>query len=234
MEDTTNGAPTPEEVTQALGSEEELTQLFSTEEERKIAVRLLPLIAAKANALAEARKTAELSRIVEQIKVENTKTLESKIEEFRKALTPPTPEELNTLLNQEYLEFPMKVGANGTMREFVIRELPLATEIKVVKVIQKTLGARLQEIARIDWVTGMSNLERIEKLVTMVPGAMETIADCVALCLDPSGKEITGEWVQSNIGLQRLTGILHAQMAVSRYRDFLSLAGRLFPQMKIA
>ncbi len=223
----------PNEIEEVLGAApDELAGL--TEEEAKVAAKLLPIIAAKANAMAEINKARELDKVVTELRDQNKKILEEKIEEYRKQLTPPTPEELTTLLNQEYVEFPVKLrNGNGTVKTFTIRELPLEAETKLMKAIQKTLGERLVEIGRLDWSAGMSMVERIDKIMTMVPGAVDTLADCCAVCLDPYGEDehITGEWVRKHVGAQKFAAIIHAQIEASRYRDFLSLAGRFFPMM---
>lgn len=232
MEDATN-IPGPDEVQDILGTEpDELSNL--TEEEAKVAAKLLPLLAAKANARAEVIKRQELDTEIAAIRDETKKILEEKIEEYRKMLTPPTPDELGVLLNQEYAEFPVKLkGDDGKVRQFTIRELPLEAETKLMKAVQRTLGERLVEIGRLDWSAGMSTVERIEKIMTMVPGAVDTLADCCAVCLDPFGEQadITGAWVLKHIGSQKLAAIIHAQIEASKYRDFLSLAGRFFPTM---
>lgn len=222
-----------DEVDDILGTEpDELSNL--TEEEAKVAAKILPLIAAKANAKAELNKQQELAKEIAVIRDETKKILEEKIEEYRKMLTPPTPEELGALLNQEYAEFPVSLkNGSGKTRQFIIRELPLEAETKLMKAIQRTLGERLVEIGRIDWSAGMTTVERIEKVMTMVPGAVDTLADCCAVCLDPFGEQpdITGAWVLKNVGSQKLAAIIHAQIEASKYRDFLSLAGRFFPTM---
>lgn len=223
--------PSVEEVESALGTESD--ELNLSPEERAIVAKVLPRLTAKIAAQAEANKSRELEKLWTQQIEENKKALTEKIEEIRKAMTPPSPDELQALLNQEYVEYTLKLKAGSVSRDFVIRELSIEVETKLLKIVQKTLGERLTEIGQIDWASGMTMLEKLERVMSMVPGALETVSDCCAVCLDPYGDspEINGAWVRKNIGAQRLLAILHAQVSVSRYRDFLSLAARFFPGM---
>jgi hypothetical protein len=209
--------------------------MFSTPEERAIALKMLPVLQAKAiklaTASAEAAKAKELNQIVTELTAQNKKILDAKIEEYRKALTPPTAEELQKLLTQEFVTFQLKLRAGSAMRDFVIGELPMAAESRLMKMLNRTLGERLQEISRIDWKSSNTVLDRVVKICEMIPGAMDTVADCCAVALDPTGEDnsITGEWVRNNLGMSRIASIVMAQMEAGRYRDFLSLLSRLYP-----
>jgi hypothetical protein len=222
--------PSVEEIETALGTEDDLGL---SAEESVIIAKVLPKLTAKISAQAEANKAVELQKILTELTEENKKAFTEKVEEIRKAMTPPSPDELQLLLNQEYVEYSLRLKAGSQTKDFVIRELSIEVETKLIKIVQKTLGERLTEIGRIDWASGMTMLEKLERVMGMVPGALETVSDCCALCLDPYGDdpEINGAWVRKNIGAQRLLAILHAQISVSRYRDFLSLAARFFPGM---
>lgn len=221
--------PSVEEVESALGTGQD--ELNLSPEERVIIAKVLPRLTAKISAQAEANKHKELEKLWTQQVEENKKALTEKIEEIRKAMTPPSPDELQALLNQEYVEYTLRLKAGPVTKDFVIRELSVEVETRILKVVQKTLGERLTEIGQIDWASGMTMLEKLERVMSMVPGALETVSDCCAICLDPYGEDdtINGAWVRKNIGAQRLLAILHAQISVSRYRDFFSLASRFFP-----
>lgn len=208
--------------------EEIIGQLFTTDEERQIAARVLPLLADKANALAEAHKAAELEKEITDLREENSKMIQAKLEEIRKSMTPPTPSEIQVILSQEYAEFTLLLAK----REFTIRELPASAEVRLVKVIQRTIVERLQDLAKIEWGgPTVTLLDNISKIITVVPGALETVADAVAVCLDPFNEDqaMTGEWVLRNAGVTRMLAIIHAQVTAGRYRDFLSLAFRFTP-----
>lgn len=232
--------PTNEEVKEALATEDDnIVASLQTEEERKVALKLLPLIAAKANELAEAKKAKELKAEVAKLVEENKKYITDEIEKIRKANTPLSTEELAKMLSQEYVTFDFKMqGRNGTgMKnyDFVIRELPVKIERKVLTTVQKTLAARMKEIAAFDWSAGATTFEKINSLVSMVPGMLETLAECCAICLDPYDEnDITAEWVLSNMNVYRMMAVLQAQANASRWRDFLSLVWQAIPQQMIA
>lgn len=206
------------EVHEALGTGDDITM---TEEERAVVAKILPMITAKALAAAEAKKAKELAKFSEELVAQNKKALDEKIEELRKTLVPPTPEELTTLLNQEYVEFTFK----AKNREFTIRELPLATETRVLKLIQTNLKSFLTEVGRLDWeAEGTSVIDRLGRLLELAPGILDVVCECVAICLSPDtlGNSVDAEWVKQTMGSQRLLGVIRAQMEAGRYRDFLS------------
>ena len=229
------------EITEALGQESDLlsstiNELFATDEEREMAARIgakvLPMLAAQANTQAEKNKAAELKKVIDQLIEDNKSLLNAKIEEFRKAATPPSPDEIQKVLDQEYLEFNVHLRNGTGDKTFSIRELSMAAETKLLKVVSKTLAERMQDFARVNWQQAMDGdmLTRIQHLIQVVPGTMDTLAECCAVCLDPFGEQgITAEWVSKNIGLARVCAILDAQVKVSRYRDFFSLVGRFMP-----
>ena len=232
-----------EQIEGALQEEDVLVSsikdMYHTQVEQQMAAaigaRILPVLAGRANALAEKHKAEELQKLVTQLTTDNKKLVEAKLEEYRKALTPPTKEDIQKILDQEYIEFTLKVGHGQEEKEFVIRELPLAAEVKIVKALSKTLGERLQDISRLDWSEGLGIVEKVKQIMTVVPGAMDTLADCCAIVLDPWNENgITADWVMKNVGATRLINILSAQFEVSKYRDFFSQASRFMPRQTIA
>jgi hypothetical protein len=235
-----------DEVKNAIEAEQDPVQAvlnsFATEEERqlaaKVGAKLLPVLVAKAQTAAEAKLADRLRQEVNALAEENSKLITAKLEEYRKQLTPPTPDDIQKVLSQEYVEFKVQVGNNGSRKEFVIRELPLVAEQRLVKTLSKTLGERVQDFSRLNWQQAMDGdmLTRIMHIAQVVPGTMETLAECCAVCLDPFGDvpEITPQWVEKNIGLSRVLAILDAQMKAGRYRDFFSLVSRYIPQTMTA
>ena len=218
-----------DEVAEALGTDE--SELGLTAEEARIVARVLPIMADRANRAAEAKKMQELSVALEKLAEENKKAITEAVEKIKKDMTPPSPEDIEAILSQEYLEFKLQI--RGSDKPYVIRELPLEAETRIIKAVQKTLAERLTEISRVDWSAGMTVLDRINRVIEMVPGAMETLSDCVAVCLDPYGETpaIDGKWVRANLSSNRIVAIIHAQIQAGRSRDFVSLAGKLFPTL---
>lgn len=229
----TNDLPTAEQVAEALTVPPEIEL---TEEEKPIAVKLLPMLARQANEKAEAARADSLNTEVLALRDEFKKQMEVELAKLRKANEPVTPEEMAKLLNQEYLEFSLSVrGRNREERVFMIRELPVAVEKKLLDTVRRTLSSRLKEIAAIDWTAGLTNLEKVERSVDMVPGALEVLAECCATCLDPFSEDeaINAQWVLDNMNVYRMYAVLQAQAAASRWRDFFSLVYQAIPNQML-
>lgn len=222
--------PTAAEVEEALAPDVELPEEW-TPEEKAIAGKVLPFVARKANVLAEAKKGKELETTLADIRRENEASIKKAIDDMRKANEPLSSEEVGKLLNQEYLEFTIKLKASGVEREFVIRELTVKKEKKVLDAIKKVLVVRLKEIASIEWKTESSNIQKIMQLVEMIPDTLDVLADCCAVCLNPEGEDaaVDKEWVLENMNTFRMTAVLQAQAQASRWRDFILLASQSIP-----
>lgn len=215
--------------------EPEELQSLKTPEEKQIGAKILPMIAAKANAMAEANYAKKLDSAVDQLKTENQKWIETQMEEIRKANTPPDANDLEKLLSQEYLEVPVRLmeksGRSTVEKSFVLRELPQATEQKFFKVIQKGIVPLVKEISSVEWTSSETVAGKLQKLIDAGPEILDTLADLCALCLDPFGEEgITKEWVQANMSSNRIVRVIDAQVQVSRLRDFFSGISQLFPR----
>jgi hypothetical protein len=235
MEDQT--LPTEEEIAAVLSPEDdELKQLFADEGHRKIALKMYPLLADRFNQAAEAKAAKKTEKFIAELTEENKKLMTAEVAKLRKANEPLTPEELGKLLSQEYLEFTLKLRERkGKQRECVIRELPIAVELKLLKVLKKTMASITKEVASFDWTAGLSNLEKVEKLIDMMPDAVEALAECCAVCLDPDKEEaIDQKWVLANLDINRMYLVLEAQATVSRWRDFFSRVYQSIPQQMIA
>ena len=225
--------PTREEIDSAL-AEPIKDQLFInlTDEETAIAVRILPGITIRANELAQARYTQILDQTITQLKAENEKIIQAEIKKFQDNNKPLEPKDIQVLLTQEYAEFNVKVyektGKTSRDREFVIRELPQAAELKMMKVIQKAIIPHLRTLNAIEWTAGASTTEKLQKLIEIVPDAMDTLSDLCAMSLDPYGDEsVNKEWVQKNMSSFRIASVIEAQFTASKIRDFFLGGSRL-------
>lgn len=230
--------PTPEETNAILAvpdHEDVLAQL--TEEEKPLATKLIYLLAPKLQADAETKATAkhaaqmseELAHLVEV----SRKTIAEEKEAFIKSQTPLTPEELEKLINQEYFESTIVLGREKI--EYVIRELPVRVEQKFIKALKKTLTAGIKELGSLSWSTEQSNLEKFQQLLDMVPGALETLAECTALCLNPFGEsKVDTDWVLDNLPSAKMLAVLKLQGEANRWRDFFSLVSQAIPSQMTA
>ena len=213
-------------------TEEDLAVLLQSEEERKVAAKILFPLTAQIQLQAEGKYAARLNTEVTKLVAANKEAMEKELERIREQNRPLTPEEMQALLSQEYLEFKVKLRDGAGEREFVLRELPMEVETKLLQTIRRTLKDKVQQLATLEFNPGASILENLERTVAVVPGILETLADFAAICLDPYAEQgITGEWIRKTIGMNRLLAIIQAQMAVGRYRDFWSRISRLTPSM---
>jgi hypothetical protein len=180
---------------------------------------------------------------LEDLKKNNDKTINENLQKIHQdyldGLKPPTHEEIEKLLNQEYEEFniPIRLSDGSKTKAFVIRELPQESEIKFFKIVKdriikraQDLGAFYQESIDVPFET------KAKAFMSLFDESFDLIAEAVTICLNPfdEDKEVTRQWVQHNIGSDRQWRIVEAQMKVSRLKDFfskVSQSGQQIPTM---
>jgi hypothetical protein len=221
-----------EEIDKILNEpqEEGEVKIFETESERVIARRMLPLIADKANKAADARAAKDTEKVITELRAWNEKTMQDRLDEITKRNQPPTQEEMEKLVSQEYLEFKVTVGRSSKSRDFVITELPQSVESKFMRVIQKKLLPHLQKFSGMEWTSG-STIDKLQNMVEIVPEVMELLAEACRIALDPRSEdpELTLAWVQDNLSSFRIMSIVECQMQAGRFRDFFSAVARNIP-----
>jgi hypothetical protein len=222
-------------VAEALAPEDPLAGL--TPEETEVGAKLLPILSAKIAKESDVFYGKKYKTSYDSLVAANQEALKKAIDEVRESLKPLTDAEVSKMLEQEYGEYDLKLkGPNGEVT-FTIRELSISREKKIVKAIKKAIAPVLKTISSAEWesMVGASSLERVDRITDLVPEAMDVLCECVAICLDPRGEEpfMTPEWVAENMGLPRIITVLNAQINASRYRDFMSLAYRLFRQARM-
>lgn len=228
-----NLSPTPDEIDDALTGVEDIEELrTATPEQRQVAFKLLPFVTRKANVAAEANYAKKLQETVNQLTEESRKMMAAEIDNFRKANKPPTPKEIQTLLTQEYAEFKVLImerkGKNE--REFTIREMPQATEMKFLRIIQKSMVPHLKELSSVEWTNGLSVAEKLQRVIDIIPEALDMLAECCSIALDPYEElGVTKDWVQKNLSSFRIMNIIESQIIAGRFRDFFSALSRSIP-----
>lgn len=175
--------------------------------------------------------TAELTRQMDtfrqELGVRNSKLIEQEIAKIKKAFEPPKPEDIQRLLEQEYVTFTVKVPWPGedAPREFTIRELPQSVEKKFYKQLKEKLLPRAQDLAALSFklLDGKAE-DKIKSLLDAFDQTFDILADTIVLILDPRGKndQVTREWVQEHISSGRQWHIIEAQAEANRLRDFFS------------
>ena len=213
-----------------------LDDVFSNKKDKELAAKLLvPLTARIADNMRtkmEAEYARKLTIEVSAINESNKKMIEEKFMELEKAAQPPTTQDLEKLLSQEYLSVKLTLQKNPKESiEFVLRELPQSAEEKLLKVIREKILPKISEYSAMQ----MSNVDasprdKIAKLLDIMPDGLRIFSDLVAVCLDPFEEHknwLTGEWVFNNLSSNRVIQIIQAQLEVGRMRDFLSGVYRL-------
>lgn len=229
--------PTSEETNAILASpQDEVLEQF-TAEEKEIANKLIPLLTPKileeATVKANAKMAKELDDQVRGLVEANKKLMQEELDRMRKANEPLQPAELEKLINQEYFEAKIDLGAGrGT---YTISELSVKHEKRLLKVLKGTIVAAVQQASSLEWSTEMSNLERLQMFVDSVPGALDAASECVAIILNPKGENtIDLEWVLNNLPTVKILSVILLQLEANKYRDFFLLASRTIPSQMMA
>lgn len=179
---------------------------------------------------------------LEQVKKDNDKTIEEGLgklhQKYLDDLKPPTHEEIEKLLNQDYEEFNVSIAlSGGQSKAFVIRELPQESEIRFFKIVKdkiikkaQDLGAFYQEHIDVPFE------EKAKAFMNLFDESFELLAEATLIVLNPfnEDKDVTKEWVKKNICSDRQWRYVEAQMKVNRLKDFfskVSQSGRPFSMM---
>jgi hypothetical protein len=187
------------------------------------------------------RLEAEITRISARIREDNTKIVAEAIERYKKELLPPSEQDVQKLLTQEYVEFKMDIrfpvkngpGEGSTekwqTKTFVIQELPQKVEKRIYKKIKDVLVPFASESAALS----MNMLEgdaakKIVQIMNTFEPLLDVMAGIAAISLNPYGEDedVTEDWVRDNLSSTRIVKIVTAQLEANRMRDFLSLLFR--------
>src|SRR6266436_918696 len=142
---------------------------------------------------------------------------------------PPTHEQIQELLDQEYETFTLKVDyfttGEAKSEMFTIRELPQTVEIKFYKQFTERILGKTQALAAFAQTDiDRPFEEKAKSFLELFGEGFDLLAQAVVLVLNPFGdrKDITIEWVQKNVSSNRQWGIIEAQMKVNKLKDFFS------------
>lgn len=180
----------------------------------------------------EAEYAEKLAKKSHELDEENNRIIGRAIEEWNanqknKQLT---PEQLEKLLSQEYVTFPVKVMCtddSGEMKErtFTLVELPQAVEKKFYKMFKDKVKphiARLAELVR--EVEGGKMDGKIETILELFDPAFDMLAAATAIVLNPYGKQkdVDEKWCAENLSSIRMWNIISAQEQINKLRSFFS------------
>ena len=178
----------------------------------------------KYKGLLEIWKRDEYVKLEQQTESLIAEEVKKRFDEWQKAQKPPSPEDLQKLLDQEYLEFRVKVRIGDGEKEFVIVELPQEIEQKLYRIFKNKLLEKASVIASVAQANMDEPMEKKFRLaLDAVDDSFDLLAQCCALVLNPFEKtEVTKEWVKSNLSSNRVWNIVFAQIEANRLRDFFS------------
>lgn len=173
-------------------------------------------------------KTEELDKVRKESEQLATDGIQKLFDKWKEEQKPPTDEEIQQLLSQEYATFNLPINLPGEDGEvhsevFVIRELPQSSEKKFYKQFKdKVLGkaGALQAFTQAN--VDMPFEQKAKAFLDLFDESFDMLADAVVICLNPFGKNklITRQWIQDNISSNRQWQIVDAQIRVNRLKDF--------------
>lgn len=173
-------------------------------------------------------KATDLADLEKQNEKIISEGLEKYYEKFREEQKPPTDEDIQQLLDQDYQTFTVKVDYVNDDGEdkselFTLRELPQAAEKKFYKQFKDRLLGKTQALAAFAQEgIDMPFEDKAKNVLSVLEDGFDILADTVVICLNPFGKkkEITRDWVQNNLSSNRQWGIVEAQIKINRLKDF--------------
>ena len=175
-------------------------------------------------------KADELDKVRKEYDIVVAEGIKKSIEEWKAEQKPPTHEEIQELLAQEYEQFTLPVNYLGTDNEeknesFTIRELPQAAEIKFYKQFKSKIISKVAMLQAFDQENLNATFEdKAKAMLEIIDDGFNVLADAVVIILNPfdKNKDIDRTWVQQNISSDRQWRILEAQLKVNRLKDFFS------------
>ena len=234
MEQEQDFIPTRDDIEAALADPEAETPELSvlSPEEKIIGAKILPGLAARIRAKAEADAAKSLADKTQELIAQNSRMMKDEVDKLRASIQPPDAKQLEQLLSQEYGT--MEVVLFNRKQEktvFTLRELPQAAEKRMFEIIRERIVPHMKEIASVEWSASATQLEKLQKVLAVIPDGLDMLAACCAICLDPfkESANVSAEWVQANMSSNRIMTIIEAQLEISKIRDFGSAVYRLLP-----
>lgn len=185
---------------------------------------------------------AEYERLLEIWKMKELAVLESKqdeqinlkvgefIDQYKKEMTPPTVEEVQAILDQEYITFNIKVDVHhgagkGTQKTFVIAELPQEIEKHFYQLFRNKIETKLETLSSFDQsLMDMPFEKKARAMLELIDDGFDVLAEATLCVLNPFGedKDVDIKWLQRNLSSNRMWDIVESQILANRIRDFFS------------
>ena len=181
----------------------------------------------------EVEYAQKLSEFTKKLEAQTKETIDKVIEDFQKKQQEITlsNDQIKQLLSQEYATFNVSIPGEDKEFEFTLRELPQSIEKKFIHILVNTLKPNIKKVVKAVKDAAESNKEiDIIAMIEMFDPSMDLLAETVAICINPFGREksekvpIGKVWVQENISTSRQYNIIMAQEKLQNLRGFISRA----------
>jgi len=174
----------------------------------------------------------DLVELEKKMDAQVQKGVQELFDKWQEAQKPPTKEQIEQLVKQEYATFTIELQVEDpekedefTPRTFVLRELPQTVEEEFYEIFKKQLQGHMGEINALAQKTmGNTPEEKLKAVLELGTGGFKVMAELVKIILNPRGRkrDITVKWVQDNVSSMRQWNIIQAQVEANKLRDFFS------------
>lgn len=151
------------------------------------------------------------------------------MDKFKAEQAPPSDEDIQKLLDQEYAQFTVPVNCGTTaephQKIFTIRELPMDVEQAFYRQFRDRMKDQAPAIAAfIQKNMDVPVDKQVFAFLNMFDSTFDMLADAVLLILnhDNSDPEVNREWIKAHMSSMRQWNIVKAAIKVNRLRDFFS------------
>lgn len=190
-------------------------------------------------ALLQIWKDDELAKLSQKQEEVIAAGLQDYFEGWKKDQKPPTVEQIQELLDQEYVTFTLPVtyvkdDDTTAVKTFTIRELPQTLERRFFKQFKENITNKISDLeALVQSDIDAPFDKKVKAGLEMVDEGFDVMAEAVLIIINPYKRhaDIDKAWVQNNIGSDRQWQIIKAQMEVNRLRDFFSKVSTNFQDM---
>lgn len=174
-----------------------------------------------------------LKKKFQELEEQNKMAISEAIDQWKKKQEPPTPQDIQKLLEGDAPEFKVSLKVNGESQVFTIHELPARVEKQFLRMLREELMQHMGLIAglTVDLLKGQAD-DKLKTVLQAIEPVTGVISKTTSLILtnsqeNGSGKEITPEQVDGSLSLTKQLQLLTAQVEANRVRDFFSYAFRL-------
>jgi hypothetical protein len=221
--------PTPEPTTIEKSAAQKQIDSLLPEAKDLLASQLRPDLLKEIRSEYTSMYAIEFSQAKANLENMYAQKFDKEFAEFKKSITPLTPEELTKLVSQEYLEYEVPVREKKSdkyeIRTFTLRELSQESEQRFLEVFKKKLVPIVREFQSADLAETEADIaDKIKLVLEVVEPGFNVLSELVLVCLDPFQEDtnLTVPWVKKNLSSSRMWNIVRAQFEVNRTRDFIS------------